>query len=127
MWCEVYVPYDDDNYTFGKTETNRELPQLPLEKTKIKTIENEDKTFSPWTHIDPCEAAVDENYIYESWGKSQNYIISVSSSRVKDVTEKYTNRFNETTIRRLQKDVHQTYVETLLHSAETDLRNYTKC
>ena len=121
------MPYDDDNKTDEKRDYSRVLPQLPLERIKTKTVESEDKTFSPWTHIDPCEAAVDENYIYESWGKSQNYIISVSSSQVKDVTEKYTNRFNETTIRRLEKDIHQEYVESLLHSAEADLRNYTKC
>lgn len=29
-----------------------------------------------WVHIDPCEAAVDEPLIYQSWGKNQTYIIS---------------------------------------------------
>lgn len=30
-----------------------------------------------WVHLDPCEAAVDNNYLYESWGKKQTYIIAL--------------------------------------------------
>jgi Transglutaminase-like superfamily len=29
-----------------------------------------------WIHLDPCEAAVDENLLYESWGKKPTYIVS---------------------------------------------------
>lgn len=28
-----------------------------------------------WVHLDPCEAAVDENYLYQGWGKKQTYIL----------------------------------------------------
>lgn len=28
-----------------------------------------------WVHLDPCEAAVDENLIYQGWGKKQMYIL----------------------------------------------------
>ena len=28
-----------------------------------------------WVHLDPCEAAVDEPLLYESWGKNQTYIM----------------------------------------------------
>ena len=28
-----------------------------------------------WIHLDPCEAAVNENFIYQGWGKKQNYIL----------------------------------------------------
>ena len=28
-----------------------------------------------WVHLDPCEAAVDENFIYQGWGKKQTYIL----------------------------------------------------
>jgi Transglutaminase-like superfamily len=30
---------------------------------------------SRWIHLDPCEAAVNENFIYQGWGKKQNYIL----------------------------------------------------
>ena len=29
-----------------------------------------------WVHLDPCEAAVDENLIYQGWGKKQTYIVA---------------------------------------------------
>ena len=29
-----------------------------------------------WVHLDPCEAAVDENLIYEGWGKKQTFILA---------------------------------------------------
>ena len=29
-----------------------------------------------WVHLDPCEAAVDEPLLYESWGKNQTYIVA---------------------------------------------------
>jgi hypothetical protein len=28
-----------------------------------------------WVHLDPCEAAVDENLIYQGWGKKQTFIL----------------------------------------------------
>jgi len=28
-----------------------------------------------WVHLDPCEAAVDQNLIYEGWGKKQTFIL----------------------------------------------------
>ena len=31
-----------------------------------------------WIHADPCEAAVDEPLLYESWGKNQTYILAFS-------------------------------------------------
>jgi hypothetical protein len=80
---------------------------------------------SNWVHVDPCEAAVNENYIYESWGKSQNYIVSVSNSEVYDVTEQYTRNFNETVLRRSKSEVNQTYLDSLLHDAKNEIRKYT--
>lgn len=28
-----------------------------------------------WIHLDPCEAAVDENFIYQGWGKKQTFVL----------------------------------------------------
>lgn len=30
-----------------------------------------------WVHVDPCEAAIDEPMIYQSWGKNLSYIVAV--------------------------------------------------
>ena len=30
-----------------------------------------------WVHIDPCEAAVDNNLLYQEWGKKQTYVIAL--------------------------------------------------
>ncbi|CAM9299846.1 unnamed protein product [Scytosiphon promiscuus] len=43
-----------------------------------------------WVHVDPCEAAVDEPLLYESWGKKQTYILAFTPTAVVDVTEDYT-------------------------------------
>jgi hypothetical protein len=45
-----------------------------------------------WTHIDPCEAAVDEPLIYQGWGKNQTYILAMAFGQgVEDVTHRYTS------------------------------------
>ena len=28
-----------------------------------------------WIHLDPCEAAVKENLLYQGWGKKQTYVL----------------------------------------------------
>ena len=130
LWCEVLVPSADSesenenemisifDSTDRKTTINP-LPLLSMNKNKNKNRK------SNWIHIDPCEAAVNENFIYESWGKAQNYIISVSDSAVRDVTDQYTRNFNETVIRRSNSEVNQTYLNSLLHDAENEIRNYS--
>jgi len=35
-----------------------------------------------WVHLDPCEAAVDEPLLYQSWGKNQTYILAFTSHNV---------------------------------------------
>jgi hypothetical protein len=34
-----------------------------------------------WVHLDPCEAAVDENLIYQGWGKKQTFILGFYAPR----------------------------------------------
>eukprot|EP01041_Mallomonas_annulata_P011195 gene11195-23385_t len=46
-----------------------------------------------WIHLDPCEAAVDEPLIYQSWGKNQTYILAFTDDHVEDVTIRYTTDF----------------------------------
>ena len=107
---------------FDSKDSTLTLNPLPL-LTKKRSKNRNRK--SNWIHVDPCEAAVDENFIYESWGKSQNYIISVSDADVRDVTEQYTRNFNETVLRRSNSEVNQTYLNSLLHDAENEIRKYT--
>ena len=38
-----------------------------------------------WVHMDPCEAAVDEPLLYESWGKNQTYILAFTREEVRPV------------------------------------------
>lgn len=35
-----------------------------------------------WVHLDPCEAAVDEPLLYQSWGKNQTYILAFTNQKV---------------------------------------------
>ncbi|GAX21413.1 peptide-N4-(N-acetyl-beta-glucosaminyl) asparagine amidase [Fistulifera solaris] len=53
-----------------------------------------------WIHLDPCEAAVDENAIYQGWGKQQTYILAFYAPPrgfttsdyplIQDITNEYT-------------------------------------
>lgn len=57
------------------------------------------RLFDDWIHVDPCEAAIDNPLLYESWGKTQTYIVafhpSLDSSQadrcIEDVTATYTS------------------------------------
>ena len=105
---------------FDSTDSTITINSLPL----LSRGRNRNRK-SNWVHVDPCEAAVNENYIYESWGKSQNYIVSVSNSEVYDVTEQYTRNFNETVLRRSKSEVNQTYFDSLLQDAKNEIHKYT--
>ena len=79
-----------------------------------------------WVHLDPCEAAVDENLIYQDWGKKQTYILGFYAPRqithangssrslpiplIEDVTQGYTSDSWEEICKRREEseeDVHQ--------------------
>lgn len=53
-----------------------------------------------WIHLDPCEAAVDEPLLYQSWGKNQTYILAFTREEVQDVTHVYTSDFEAAKQRR---------------------------
>jgi hypothetical protein len=117
VWCEVRV--DNDPLSFPQNSET-------ILETNSEIIIDEG---SDWVHVDPCEAAVDEPLIYQSWGKNQTYIVSYHSynstsasfSDVQDVTSKYTSKFNETLLRRLQDKVNQSFVDLKLLAAKSEL------
>lgn len=58
-----------------------------------------------WVTLDPCEAAVDEPLLYESWGKNQTFIMAMSFSEgVEDVTARYTSDVAAALARRDESD-----------------------
>lgn len=97
-----------------------------------------------WVHVDPCEAAVDEPLLYQSWGKNQTFIfayeIDVDSTSADslleyasskgglkgisavDVTYKYTTDTAGIEQRRLAEGVNQTYIDELLAEAAQQIR-----
>jgi Transglutaminase-like superfamily len=50
---------------------------------------------SRWVHLDPCEAAVDENFIYQDWGKKQNFIIGFYLPSVRRMRDALTTMLTE--------------------------------
>ncbi|CAN0102079.1 unnamed protein product, partial [Hapterophycus canaliculatus] len=67
----------------------------------------------------PCQAAVDEPLLYESWGKKQTYILAFTPDAVVDVTEHYTSDFDAAKARR---DVDPDTLEKLLADATKRLQ-----
>ncbi|GKY98808.1 hypothetical protein MPSEU_000836900 [Mayamaea pseudoterrestris] len=99
---------------------------------------------SRWVHLDPCEAAVDENLLYQGWGKKQTYILAfyapplnkfadvtfddelewhhISMAEhplIEDVTQSYTSDSWETINQRRDESPEQ--VHTAIHRATSDL------
>ena len=91
VWTEVYLP--SSSTTTSNSDSGGTI------------INDEANEKGSWIHVDPCEAAIDEPYIYQSWGKNQTYIFSYSvgqdtgeaealdihteSSFAEDVTHRY--------------------------------------
>ena len=77
VWTEVYFPSSTASTTATTTTSNI--------SNNITTDEEGEK--GSWVHVDPCEAAIDEPYIYQSWGKNQTYIFSYSVGQDTDDTQ----------------------------------------
>lgn len=84
-----------------------------------------------WIHIDPCEAAVNEPYIYSHWGKTPTFILAFEASKITDVTQYYIDPAslpaNVTVMeaieeRRAAENVNTTYFNTMLGRGEMYLR-----
>lgn len=58
-----------------------------------------------WVHVDPCEASVDENLLYQGWGKNATFIFAIGKDGpVVDVTAKYTSVSPEEVERRREME-----------------------
>ena len=95
VWTEVYLPSSATTTSSSSSATNN----------ANSTSSDGEGDKGSWIHVDPCEAAIDEPYIYQSWGKNQTYIFSYSvgqdtgeaealdihteSSFAEDVTHRY--------------------------------------
>lgn len=75
-----------------------------------------------WVHLDPCEAAVDEPLLYESWGKNQTYIMAFTRDSIEDVTSTYTTQ-HEASMKR--RDTSQDDINRAISEALVVLRNRT--
>jgi Transglutaminase-like superfamily len=88
-----------------------------------------------WVHLDPCEAAVDQNLLYQDWGKKQTYILGFAAPTrsvswlagddirvplIEDITSTYTSDAWETICQR--RDESETEVKDAIEKAASDLR-----
>jgi hypothetical protein len=86
------------------------------------------KVDGEWVHLDPCEAAVGENLIYQGWGKKQTFIFafSYSSPFVEDVTALYTSNFTASLERRLSCNVTEDVIQNTLRAASKEIQELVK-
>lgn len=58
-----------------------------------------------WVHVDPCEASIDENLLYEGWGKNATFIFAIGKDGpVDDRTMVYTSVAPEEVDRRRERE-----------------------
>lgn len=89
---------------------------------------------SRWVHLDPCEAAVDQNLLYQGWGKKQTYILGFAAPAgkgssvgddvrvplIEDITSTYTSDAWETICHR--RDESESEINDSIEKAVSDLR-----
>jgi Transglutaminase-like superfamily len=71
VWAEVFVPASADSSS--TRSTSMYLASLATASSFGRSATS--TSVGRWIHLDPCEAAVDENLIYQGWGKKQTYIL----------------------------------------------------
>ncbi|CAB9527779.1 (N-acetyl-beta-glucosaminyl)asparagine amidase [Seminavis robusta] len=74
--------------------------ELQRQQQSADHSDKDDQAKYGWIHLDPCEAAVDNPLLYQSWGKKATYLIALYapteaskdvSSVIEDVTNRYTS------------------------------------
>ena len=80
--------------------------------------------FDQWIHIDPCEAAINEPLIYQSWGKNQTYIFALDllSQDIEDVTTCYTSIPEAVYSRREAEGMDVSSFQTFLQATKQSFR-----
>jgi peptide-N4-(N-acetyl-beta-glucosaminyl)asparagine amidase len=96
LWCEVGFPL--------------------VSVSNSNHIEGSNHTIE-WFHVDPCEAAVNEPYIYESWGKRPSFVFAISAASVTDVTKQYSRNHSQIYSIRAAENITEMHLQSLLHRA----------
>jgi hypothetical protein len=73
--------------------------------------------------MDPCEAAVNEPFIYQGWGKNQTFIVAIDQENreIHDVTASYTTNHSAIFERRELEGYSNDSFRQLLASSKTRL------
>ena len=87
-----------------------------------------------WVHLDPCEAACDQPFLYQDWGKKQTIIIAFwlpqergsqalecFSPFIEDVTSRYTTDYLEVIQSRREESIET--IQKSIKEVEASLRN----
>lgn len=77
-----------------------------------------------WVHCDPCEAAVDEPFIYEGWGKKPTYIVALGRTQVQDVTSAYVT---DVVAMQERRQVDQGEIDAAISTSLKELHGASKC
>jgi hypothetical protein len=77
-------------------------------------------------HIDPCEAAVNEPLIYQSWGKNITYIMAYDfdTANVTDITSSYISDQQLYRSRRMADFMNESFIESTLQEATFNLTEF---
>ena len=127
VWAEVLV---------GEGQQHQDTQEKQDKQDKQQQQQQQQR----WVHIDPCEAAVDNNHLYQSWGKKQTYVMALYAPKtatatttngsskqfmaplVEDVTNEYTSDPWETIYKRRDEsneEVEQAITKAVTKLAET--------
>lgn len=82
-----------------------------------------------WVHCDPCENALDTNYLYsEGWKKKVSYILAIGFDHVVDVTWSYSYRHRAVLKRRtkVREPVLASFIEVFLSPPFLENENIQK-
>lgn len=118
MWTEVFLEKEPSNQNESKPQSKTENEKSESENENKQQSQSESE--EAWRHSDCCENCLDAPLMYEQgWSKQLNYgnfllnnpflhhipqfsVIAFSREQVKDVTKRYTKKWDEVSLRRDQ-------------------------